>query len=90
MRCKYNDLQLPMNPKLTQEDILQYIYKETSPEKSKIIADFINKDRGAKLFYLETMDTIKNLDELKCDPADTSIRIVMEAISKSNRLEETH
>jgi len=40
-----------MNPKFTQEDILQYIYKETSPKRSKKIEEFINKDRAAKLFY---------------------------------------
>ena len=79
-----------MNPKFTQEEILQYLYKETSPQKSKQIEEYINKDRAAKLFYLESKDTMLQLDELKESPNDTSIRIVMEAISKSSRLEETH
>lgn len=79
-----------MNPKFTQEDILQYIYKETSPQKSKKIEEFINKDRAAKLFYLESKDTLSKLDSMKSSPNETSIRIVMESISKSSRLEETH
>ena len=79
-----------MNPKFTQEDILQYIYKETSPKRSKEIAEFINKDRAAKLYYLESKDTLNKLDSLNESPNETSIRIVMESISQSSRLEETH
>ena len=79
-----------MNPNITQEDILLYIYNETSPEESKKIQEFLNKDRAAKLFYLESKDTILKLDKLKQSPDDTSLRIVMETISKSSRLEETH
>ena len=79
-----------MNSNITQEDILLYIYNETSAEESKKIQEFLNKDRGAKLFYLESKETIKKLDMLNQSPDDTSIRIVMETISKSSRLEEMH
>jgi len=79
-----------MNSKITQDDILLYLYKETSPKQSKEIEEFINKDRAAKLFYLESKDTLSKLDSLNESPNETSIRIVMETISKSSRLEETH
>jgi hypothetical protein len=79
-----------MNQKFTQEDIIQYIYNETSPDRSKLIADQINKDRATKLFYLETKDLLKKLDYLKDNPSPTSLNIVMEQVSQSSSLEETH
>lgn len=79
-----------MNQKFTQEDILQYIYEETSAEKSRAIEEQMNKDRALKLFYLETRDLLKKLDYLKETPSLTTTNIVMEEISQSNSLEETH
>lgn len=79
-----------MNTKFTHEDILRYIYKETTPDESKQIQEYLNKDRGAKLFYLESKDTLEKLDHLNQSPNDTSLRIVMETISKSSHLEEMH
>lgn len=79
-----------MNQKFTQEDLIQYIYNETSPEKSKSILDQINKDRATKLFYLETKDLLKKLDGFKENPSPTSLNIVMEQVSQSSSLEETH
>ncbi len=76
-----------MNPEFTQEDILRYIYKETSDKESREIEEFINRDRAAKLFYLETSDTLKSLDKLRQNPEETSIRIIMESVSESNHLE---
>lgn len=78
-----------MNSKITQEDILLYLYNETSPKRSKEILDYINKYRASKLFYLETKDLLKKLDEHKEMPSATSLNIVMENASKSNSLEET-
>ncbi len=78
-----------MQKTITQEDLLRYIYKETSKEESKIIEESINKDRALKLFYLETMDTIKHLDKINLSPSPTSLSIILDEAAQSNHL-ETH
>ena len=78
-----------MKTHITQEDIIRYIYKETSDVEGKLILEYINKNRAAKLFYLETIETVSKLNGLDFEPNNTSINIIMESISKSSTFEES-
>ncbi len=73
-----------MQKEITQEQIISYIYKETNEIDSKIIAEAIIKDRAIKLFYLETLNTVKLLDAEGRDASITSINIILDEVQKSN------
>ena len=77
----------PMNSTITQEDILRYIYKDTSPQEHTIIEEAINKDRALKLFYLESLNTLKHLDKVTISPSPTSISIILDEAAQSSHLE---
>jgi len=76
-----------MNSTITQEDILRYIYKDTSPQEHVLIEEAINKDRALKLFYLESLNTLKHLDMVTISPSPTSISIILDEAAQSSHLE---
>jgi len=76
-----------MNSTITQEDILRYIYKETSAQECLLIEDSLNKDRGLKLFYLESLNALKHLDKVQSSPSPTSISIILDEAAQSRHLE---
>lgn len=76
-----------MNSTITQEDILRYIYKDTSQQEHVVIEEAINKDRALKLFYLESLTTLKHLDQIELSPSPTSISIILDEAAQSSHLE---
>lgn len=59
-----------MIKKFTQDDILKYIYKETSKEDSQLIKALIDTDPELKAVYNQLKDLKKDLDFLSRKPSE--------------------
>lgn len=74
----YNFFNTPMNVKFTQEDLIRFIYHETSATEENAILEQLGSDDGLLEEYRGLVKTISALDQAKLSPDPTSIRIIME------------
>lgn len=62
----------------TANDLIRFIYQETSPAETANIQHLLQHNAQAKEEYLQLQETLKMLDDVALDPHPTSISIIME------------
>lgn len=67
----------------TQEDLLQYVYGETTPEIASAITEAIQNDWQLKEEYQQIMLVRSQLDTVRLSPSRKSIDAIMEYARKA-------
>ncbi|MFZ4796305.1 MAG: hypothetical protein ACOYMA_02355 [Bacteroidia bacterium] len=62
-----------MKKNYTEDDLLNYIYKETAPQESLFIENAINQDDSLKLVYLELLEGIDLLNKTYFRPSEKTL-----------------
>jgi hypothetical protein len=65
-----------------QDDLIRYIYNETSAEENLHIQHLLQHNLSAKEEYESLKEMIGTLDNASLDPDPTSIQIIMEHAHK--------
>ena len=63
--------------RITSEELIQYIYKETSSEQNSIISQAIDSNPILKEEYLELLNTIEEMNQLSYSPSQTVIENIL-------------
>lgn len=75
-----------MHQKITQEDVILYIYNELEIERRKTVEEAIATTPDLLVFFQESLLAINYLDSIQDEPTSTVINILNEE-SRSNSLE---
>lgn len=76
---------------ITQEDLIRYLYGETSEQKTKAIEIALQKDWKLKDSLEQLVGTFHALDKLKQEPGEDVIdRILQYGAKKQTKNVETH
>ena len=67
----------------TQEDLLQYVYGETTPEIASAITEAIQNDWQLKEEYQQIMLVRSQLDTVRLSPSRKTIDAIMEYARKA-------
>jgi hypothetical protein len=67
----------------TTEDLLQFLYKETSPDKTEAIKAALEADWTLKEKYEAMVTASKELDTLNASPRQESIDMILQYAEKS-------
>lgn len=67
-----------MNGNVTQQDLLVYIYGESSVEESEIVKNALIADPLLMQTYYELLEVKRSLDTINVEPNPTSIAIITE------------
>ena len=67
----------------TQEDLLQYVYGETTPEIASAITEAIQNDWQLKEEYQQIMLVRSQLDTVRLSPSRQSIDAIMDYARKA-------
>lgn len=73
---------LPMH-NFTTEDLLQYLYQETSIEESAAISEALESDWKLKEAFQQLEESVKNLNEAQYSPRSKTIAKIMSYAEKS-------
>jgi hypothetical protein len=68
--------------KITSEELLRYLYKETSEQKSAIIRAALQTDWNLRETYEKLVNAQKNLNEISFSPRQESVNKILEYASK--------
>lgn len=74
-----------------QEDLIRYLYGETSEKKADLIREALKKDWKLRQSYEQLASMQQPLDELKTTPSDKVIERILEyAAKKQNKNIQAH
>lgn len=73
----------------TQEDLVQYMYKETSPEKTSAIKAALQQDWNLNEQYKELLSTQQSLNTVNVAPRKKALEFIMNYAEKSARKSST-
>jgi len=62
----------------TEDDLLNYIYKETNPQESLSIENAINEDDALRTIYLELLEGIDLLNKTYFRPSEITLENVLQ------------
>ncbi len=65
----------------TQEDVIRYVYAETSPEEECWIEEALLKDQDLLSFYLDSMDLMNGMNRIVKQPSN---RVIHNILSYAN------
>ncbi|MCF8429568.1 MAG: hypothetical protein K9G64_05500 [Bacteroidia bacterium] len=61
----------------TEDDLLNYIYKETNPQESLSIENAINEDDSLRTIYLELLEGIDLLNKTYFRPSEITLENIL-------------
>jgi hypothetical protein len=62
----------------TEDDLLNYIYKETNPQDSLSIENAINEDDALRTIYLELLEGIDLLNKTYFRPSEINLENILQ------------
>ena len=62
----------------TPEDLIRFIYQETSPDEEAGLKAQLTADPGFLSQYQHLLEAILMLDAFKMDPSETSVNLILE------------
>ena len=68
--------------KFTQEDLIQYLYKETSGQKTAAIRVALESDWDLLDSFEQISHTLKSLEEANFSPRDVAVNRILTHVSK--------
>lgn len=78
-----------MTHNFTPNDLVRFIYRETTSVEDANIRQWLTDDSAAFSVFQEMSDTLRSLDLKEREPSETSINILLE-FSKLSAHEESH
>ncbi len=78
---------LPMHS-FTPEDLLQYLYNETSPEKTAAITAALDSDWSLREKYEVILSATKRLEVIKLSPRSQTIDNILSYAEKAEKVTE--
>ncbi|MFN8353896.1 MAG: hypothetical protein U0Y10_05615 [Spirosomataceae bacterium] len=57
----------------TQNDIVRYVYDETTDEENQLIEEALIEDTDLLMFYLDIADLKEGMDKVRMQPSDRSV-----------------
>ena len=76
--------------KFTPEDLVQYLYKETSEQKTAAIRAALQSDWDLKESFELILTAQKNLEEIKLSPRDEAVNKILQHTTKKEGQLYTH
>lgn len=73
-----------MQLNFTQEDLIRFVYKETSPQENIDILKALDNDISLKNSLNEILEVLGYLNELKYEPSETTLKILNEEANSSS------
>ena len=70
--------------KITPEDLVRYVYNETSEQKSAAIKAALQTDWNLRESYEKLLDSQKNLNTIQFSPRSESVNKILEYASKKH------
>lgn len=67
-----------MTKTITRDDVLRYIYNETSLEENLAIQKQLIVNSGLMNFYREVYDAAKKVKDLQLEPSETSMNRILD------------
>ena len=67
-----------MTKTITQDDVIRYIYKETSDEETIAVEKHLLVNSSLMEFYNQSMETIRKIKELEFEPSKTVQRNILD------------
>ncbi len=61
----------------TQDDILRYVYQETTPQESEEIETALLYDKDLYLYFKEIRQTVQEVTRLEVEPSDRAIQNIL-------------
>ena len=68
---------MPMIKTFTQDDLIRFLYHETSEEENVELGRALKQDAELALQYKELQGTIKRLDDSMAEPSAASIDAIL-------------
>ena len=68
--------------KITSEDLIKYVYNETSEQKSATIQAALQTDWSLREMYQQLLNSQSELNEIKFSPRRESVNKILEYASK--------
>ena len=68
--------------KFTPEDLVQYLYKETSEQKTAAIRAALETNWSLRESFEQLLAAQKNLEEIKLSPRDEAVNKILQHITK--------
>ena len=69
---------MPMTHNFTPNDLIRFIYRETSPEEDIDIRQWVLEDESAANLFQQLVESKQSLDIEAMEPSETSINIILE------------
>ena len=74
----------------TEDDIVRYIYRETSEEENEAIATALLVDSSLRQCYTQLMEVVKRMDTIKSmKPSASSVDLILEHSREASSQLET-
>jgi hypothetical protein len=73
-----------MNSKITNDDLLRFIYQETNRQENFIILQALEDNYELREELTTLVSTVRMLDNLQFEPNDTILKIINEEASSSS------
>ncbi len=80
---------MPMTNNCTPNDLIRFIYRETTSKEDSTIKQWLLENSTASDLFRELLDSKDLLETDELEPSETSINIILD-FSKENAHEETH
>ena len=68
---------MPMTKTFTQNDLIRFIYQETTEEEAREINRVLSFDRDLQLIYRELLLTKKTMDEAQLEPSNAAVENIL-------------
>lgn len=68
--------------KITTEELVRYLYNETSVEKTAVIKSALQNDWNLRETYEKLVNAHTSLDEIKCTPRPQVVNKILEYAAK--------
>ncbi|MBA3647693.1 MAG: hypothetical protein H0W62_03940 [Chitinophagales bacterium] len=78
-----------MTNTFTSDDLIRFIYRETSPEEDHLIKLWIQEDADAALSFQQFAEAAQLLDVDDLKPSESSVSIILN-YSKTTARQRTH
>lgn len=75
-------------PNYTTEELIQYAYRETSPEKTRAIEKELEKDWKLKEKLIAVKESMQQLDTVVSSPREQSVLAILNYAKRTSPVEQ--
>ena len=67
-----------MTKTFTQDDVVRYVYEETSPEESLLIEDALMSEPDLMTFFLDALELRAMLNKIERQPRPNTVQAILD------------